>query len=727
MIRFDLRSILLTGIATTALALTTGCGVQTMAGPTDTSLAAITGIVHGGPNPIQSAAVTLYATQNNGYGGAALQLAPTTTTDTGGGFTLAPNVACPAGQFAYVTIAAGDTGGNAVNNNSLLIAALGKCSDLYSGTTYTAGQFVWVDELTTVAAAYALGNFTTITGSGASAVVNISAPANNNAATPCIANGTTCLVTQAAGLGHAFANATNLVNTTTGQANSTLPSPANTAAVVPAALINVMGNILQSCINTTGVTGTNTATSNDGSGCGKLFSLTTPPLSGSLVPSNTLQAMINLAKYPHIATTTWSTDCTAAGSGTTTGTTCLFGLATGNGFYSSALTSAPPDWSIAVVIPKLQGAVTTGCTGTCPGLTYPWTVALDISDNVYVTNNDASSQGWENVVGFAYNGVPLWSTPQNSVQKVVKFIATDGLGNVLTANNSSGANQIITIYSGSTGAVLQAITTAVSSPFGIAVDPFNNIWYSSSVASPTVNIQKLTYTGTTGGVPQYTPVAAFTNPPAATQGLYQLALDANLDIWAIGNASSNSAAFFFPNTGTVASPAYDGTLKSAATAGSTSNGYGIAPDSHGNGWEVNATGLYEITATGTGDSTTLAAGSGIPVNVGYPRYASMDGDDVFWTADNNNGSAGSVSAYDTVNAYARGIDKPCRVNTTTLACGTGSSQTTGAALYGPRGLALDSAGDIWVASAASGNLVEIIGSAAPVWPALSLAKSGRPQ
>jgi hypothetical protein len=702
-------------------AVLTGCGGSgfgTGEHPAVSAKGKLQGKVHGGPQPIQGGTVNVYATQSDGYGGAALSLAPATMTDGGGNFLLTPDTACPDGQYAYVTIAGGNTGGNANNSNSLLMAALGKCSDLYSGTSYT-GPFVWVDELTTVAAAYALGNFITIDSSNATQVVNISAPSTNNSATPCIAGVGSCTTTAANGLGHAFANATNLVDITSGQANATLPAPANTAAVAPAALINLMGNILQSCVNTAGATGTNTATSNDGSGCGKLFSLTTPPLTGSAVPGDTLQAMINLAKYPNIATATWNSSCTSAGGGSTTGTACFFNLATANSYYLPALVSAPLDWSIAVVIPQGQGAVTgAACSGTCPGLKYPWGIALDINDNVFISSNDSSSQAYVNYLGFAYNGAWLWTTAENTVQDKIKLLATDMFGNVLAANNSATPNNTIAILSGATGAQLGTIATGAALPFGIAVDPSNNIWYSISTASVT-NLYELAYTGTTGGVPQYSPVT-LTNPPAASQPLYQIALDSELNVWAIG-ASTPSSAFFFPNTGTTSAPTYTGTLKSANTGGSTANGYGIMPDGNGNGWEVNGTGLYEISAIGTGNSTTLSAGSAISIGVSNPRYAAMDGDDVLWTVDS--ASAGSsASAYDTARAYARGLLKPCRVNTTTSVCNTSS----GAAIYGARGIALDSAGDIWVASASNGNLVEIIGSAAPAWPALMLATYGRP-
>jgi hypothetical protein len=709
-------------LAMPGLAVMTGCGLGTAAPPSSTVMNAIQGIAHGGPLPIQDGIVTLYATQNNGYGGAALKLA-STATDTHGNFAFTPGFTCPSGQFAYITIAKGNTGGNAVNANSLLMAAMGSCDTLYSGTTYN-GSFIWVDELTTVAAAYALGNFITIDSSGSAPAVNISAPANNNAATPCISGVGACTTTVAAGLGHAFTNATNLVSTITGQAYTALPSPANTAGVVPAAMINLMGNIMQSCVNTTGTTGTNTATANDSTGCGRLFSLTTPPISGSAVPTNTLQAMINLAKYPH-PSTTWNTACTSA-SGTTKALTCIFNLATPNTFYTPALTGAPTDWAIAIVYPKGTGAITgASCSSTCPGLTFPWDLALDISDNVYVTNNDSSSQASQNVLGFAYNGVVLWSDPTNTTQDKVKKIATDGLGHVITANNtgtagSTNANAVITIYSASSGAQLASIETATSMPFGITVDPYNNIWYGISAAN-IQNIYKLSYTGVTAGVPQYS-TATFTNPPTATQPLYQISLDSKLNLWAIGflgTSGNDSIAYLFPNTGSVASPAYAGTLKSATTGGGTSGlGYGIVADSSGKGWEINPDGLFEITPSGTGDSTTLSAGSGVSLGITAPRYAAMDGDDVFWTADSTSGIVG----YDTVNTISRGSERSCFV-VAGPACGT----STSSALGGTRGMALDSAGDVWAASSSVGALVEVIGAGAPTWPAISLGKFGRPQ
>jgi hypothetical protein len=714
------------------LILLTGCGAGTSiasdSGPISETAGMMSGKLHGGLNPIVGATVTLYVTANNGYGGAAVSAA-TATTDSNGGFTfvLPSNFSCPSGQFAYATSYSGNTGSNSTNNNSLLMIPIGACAANYSGQTYT-GPFLWMNELTTVASAYALGNFMTIINSGSSPVVNISAPANNNSASPCISNGSTCATTAAGGLPHAFANALSLVNIATGQPNTTNSH----SGVLPAAEINLLGSIMQACVNSSGVTGSNSATSNDGSSCGKLFSLTTPPYSGATTPATTLQAIIDLAKYPNPQIATWSSTCTAAGSGTTTSTSCLFGLATGVGAaYPSALASAPPDWALAVVYPKGAGAVTgAACSGTCPGLTYPYDLALDISDSVYVTNNNSSAQTWANVVAFAYDGTPLWSNAEDTINNNIKNIATDGIGHVITADNghgtTAGANgQFIKVLNSTTGALLTTITAAQGYPYCVITDPFNNIWF--GVAYPAVtNLYEISYTGTVGNIPQYSPVS-FTSQPVAAQNLYQISIDQNLNVWAVGSTSTNAAAYMFPNTGTVAAPTYTGTLKSVSTTSATISGanysVGMAPDGQGNAWMTTFSGLIQIQTSGSGNASALTAVAPVTVGDNGARFVEVDSARTVYVGDYANGTAvGGVVAYDTVHSLSLGVYKGCLLNGN--ACGTTS---TNAAVYGGRGVAIDSSGDIWVGSSVTGALAEFIGTGAPTWPALSLANFSAPQ
>ncbi len=728
MIRFDLPSVLCASISVGILSLTTGCGVQTMAGPTDTPLSAIGGIAHGGMQTIQGGTVTLYATQSNGYGGAALQLAPTTTTDTLGSFTLAPNVACPAGQYAYITIAAGDTGGASVNSNSLLMTALGKCSDLYSGTTYT-GQPVWVDEVTTVAAAYALGNFTTVSGSGASAVVNISAPTNNT--------GTySVTVPSAGGLAHAFMNALALVNPYSGQPYATYNNKAG-YGVIPDAEIFLLGNILQSCVNSTGTTGTNTAMANDGTPCGKLFSMTTPPVSGASTPTNTMAAMLNLAHYPNPSVNTWSTDCTTAGGGTSTATSCLFGLSTSEGAYGGPLTSAPPDWALAVVWPQGYGVQTgANCSGTtCGGINYAYYVALDYQDNVYVLNTDSgTSPTYTNINGFGPDMTPVFATANDTTYILIKEIATDIAGHVLGINaaTSSSGNNYLRVYSTANGSLLVSTQAPTSSPLDAVIDTYNNVLYLSSSTSGT-SLRRFTYGGTSAA-PTYTTA---TLTPQLTGGAMQLTLDANLNIYAQEASSSNTFKVdYAANTGTYAAPAYGSAFTTTSLSGNVSLSvspvsFGIVADANGNAYTGASGGLYKVTKN-AGPPVSISGGAQIslPITYGtamYFRYLYLDGSGNVLGPDNANGSVTSgVAVYDVADGgLALGTYKGCYVSYVTgIACGTTGSTSP---MSSPRGAAIDSAGDIWVVSSASHNLTLLIGAAAPTWPALSMVKYGRPQ
>jgi hypothetical protein len=89
-----------------------------------------------------------------------------TTTNSSGNFSFSSPTACPAGQQAYIVSAGGKTGTNSTNSAALLMAALGPCSSLVEGSG-TGHTTVIINEPTTIAAAYALSQFMTITGNGA--------------------------------------------------------------------------------------------------------------------------------------------------------------------------------------------------------------------------------------------------------------------------------------------------------------------------------------------------------------------------------------------------------------------------------------------------------------------------------------------------------------------------------------------------------------------------------
>jgi hypothetical protein len=797
------------GSAALVLLATTGCGIGSLSVEPYASPALsgspMTGILHGGPNPIIGATVNLYFT-GTAYGTAANGGAPVATAKTGssGGFTLpATSITCPAGSYAYLTAVGGSTGGTTANTASLLMVPIGLCSANYTGNAYTGGTSYWIDELTTTVSAYALSGFMTV-GSD----VQIGAPANNTgtscaglvSATATLTSGAVTAITllapngcpyttaptvtftaaptgtgnstatatatinssgivtgftitnagagygttvptitvasppnpvQAAGLAHAFANAANLINVTTGTPNAyTLGGTGSSSGgLIPVAEINLLGNILQACVNSAGPTGTNTATSNDGTVCGGLFSFVTPPQSGAAVPSNTMQAMLDLAKYPSPSVNTWNTACTAAGSGTTTATTCLFDLAPTVGAYPNALLAAPPDWTMAVVYQAGYGS--TGASN--PGLAYPYYVATDYQDNLYVINWSASTPTYTNILGFKNSGLSIFTTAKDTTNLQLSVLATDTAGHAVATNIAAASGSPgIPVYSTSNGAVLTTATFDKSAPKSLAIDPGNDFFVSSGTTAG-YNVRKFIYAGT-AAMPTYTLISA--TAYTSTQVAYQMQFDSNLDLYIMSGGSSTTNVYFFNNNGTsplapneVGSGSF---LTSAsesyiAPTGSSSGAAGIAVRSGNNATIIDSAGFIPLTKSGT----TISAGTAsavTPVNSSAGlnnRYAIADGNNWIYSPDAANGTqTGAIDVFDTTDTLVLGPYYGCYVIAATSMCGT---TTATSPIYSPRAIALDSSGDIWVVSGAGGTLTELVGAAAPTWPALSTVKFGLPQ
>jgi hypothetical protein len=749
---------LLAATVASGLLLLSGCGTGVAITGADPGTVlsgsqTMSGILHGGPNPIVDAVVTLYTTTSAAYGSAATKVTSTTTASDGSfTFTLPVNTAvCPSGEYAYVTAYGGSSGALSANSSILLMTPIGACSANYSYSSTTGintynGSSLWLDEMTTAVSAYALSGFMTVTNAG---VVNISAPANNH--------GTASSTTPSAeGLGHAFSNALAIINTNTGQPNSvfspvtsgTTSTRVATSGVVPAAELYLLGNILQACVNSTGPTSTPTPTSNDGSACGVLFSVTTPPQSGATVPTNTMQAMLNLAKYPNPSVTTWNTACTASGSGTTTGTQCLFNLSPSTGAaYNGALTSVPHDWSLAVVYPLGTGVMTGsscgGGTGTCSGIAYPFYVALDYQDDVYVLNyaTGGSAPTAINLLGFTNQGASQFTTVNDTsaTDILIKTIGTDTAGHVFAIANNA-ASSALKVYSSTSGSLLSTVTSGIGSASFIGLaDPLNNIYIASNTAS--INVRKAAYGGTSSA-PTYT-ISNITNT-SPLYGSTQLAFDANLNLYMQSYATASGASYVqvVPNTGTFAAPSYlvNGnaatTIYTTAITGSTTNSYGVAGTSTtGSILAVSSTGVTPFTATyntsNVVNGLTAGTATALPAVTGtttYDRYAVTDGLNWVYTPDGANGSATSgVTVFDTTDGIALGTYEGCYVISGACGVATSTSGDTNVPMYSPRSIALDSAGDLWVVSGASGNMTELVGAAAPSWPGLSVGKFSRPQ
>jgi hypothetical protein len=214
----------------------------------------------------------------------------TTTTDANGNFTL-PTFSC-GGRFTHTYIEA--RGGNpglasGTNNSAIFLAAdLGFCSNL------TPATYINLNEVTTVATAYALRAFVD----------------GNNIGTSS---------TNIGGLSNAESAYSNLVNTATG----TSPGASVPAGVsVPTSTIHSLANSLAACVNTAGPTS---------SACSKLF--TDTGVSSTGTTANTFNIAVAIAGTPLV-------------NGNVAD---IFNVAGASPPFQPALASAPSDWTLPVV------------------------------------------------------------------------------------------------------------------------------------------------------------------------------------------------------------------------------------------------------------------------------------------------------------------------------------------------------------------------------------------
>ena len=124
-------------------------------------------MVHGGQNPIVGAHVYLYAIAGNGYGGASTSLLTSTgnttkdvsdnnyyvTSDSNGNFSITGDYTCGSPSHYYLYAVGGDSGSGA-NSAATLMASLGSCT-----LPNFASQFINVNEVSTIATAYAFSGY----------------------------------------------------------------------------------------------------------------------------------------------------------------------------------------------------------------------------------------------------------------------------------------------------------------------------------------------------------------------------------------------------------------------------------------------------------------------------------------------------------------------------------------------------------------------------------------
>ncbi len=489
-VRTSLRRHLAAASSLLSLALLVGCSADfSHSASSPAPLASLTGNVHGGQQPVTAAQVYLYAAGTAGYGTPARSMlaAPGyTTTDTTGAFSITGNYTCQPGDQVYLLATGGNPGlaPGSTNPALTLMAALGPCSAL------TPSTFININEVTTVAAAYALAGFmdtpTTLSSSG----------------TPLAK----------VGVANAFLNASNLANPTTGTPNI---YTAGGNGGVPAAEISTLANILAACVNSTGVT----------AACTTLFTAATP--ASTSAPTDTAQAIINLAHNPGLNVST------------------LYALATPTAPFQPTLPAAPHDWSIAITyfILGLPGQVSP----------YPAELQIDGLGNVWELTLPYAGNYTGSLVVFDPTGAlispagfPVGYTAGLTGTSSMAAFALDPSNNAWVAAYQSSGHSLVKING--SGAVLSPPGGYIGGGLvnmtlnGVAIDAAGHVWVAGDqCCGPNVAAE---FSSTTGA-----PISPATGYLSPNTGVFPTSLFATPagGIWA-GDIKYSAAGTLLINT-----------------------------------------------------------------------------------------------------------------------------------------------------------------------------------
>jgi hypothetical protein len=605
-----------------AVAGLAGCGIGTLAVQNEPvsplSVAGVSGHLRGGESPIVGANVYLYATTSGGYptaGTGGTQLAMTTSNGTGD-FTFSSPATCTTGQQAYMFAVGGNSGSNTVNSQIVQVAAVGPCSGLTTGTS------VNIDEVSTVAAAYALSGFMMIDTSGSAPVVRIAAPANNNVATGGATAGASG-APGAAGLAHAFLNVPQLINVTTGYANTAAPAiGAATDAVqgvVPAAEINVIANILQTCVNSSG---------------------TTPPATASYTPAS---AAATSAGFTVLGSTdTISGTFSVAVNGTTVSTTTLTTLSALASYINGNTTLSGDSISASVSGTTLTvadaGAFTMNFAGT------------SIKDTP-ASANTSTETGCGSLFALATSRAGTAATTsaqaalnmaQNPANNVASIFGLASSSSAFQPALSAAPNDwdIAIVYQLEPVYILSPQTVAQQNPgapYALALDANDNAYldvlFTATVSAESgVTGASLYGYGSNGSAFMINPTSISAKEADQIHGI---AVDALGNLWAAVGVNTDAVLQFQASTGNLVT-----TYSSPSVPGAED----VAVDRANNIWlastRTTAAGIYELRYTAGAFATSLTA-SGTPAEAAYSVAIDPDQNIWFTTGDNAGGTMGT--------------------------------------------------------------------------------------
>ena len=529
--RYQTQGILLLTIVVLLTFGLAGCGMSTGSNAAASSAVTsgsgssfITGVAHGGRQPISGGTAALWAAgTTTGYGaGATLLQTVTTSTDGNGSFSF--SASCTTGQLLYITVTGGSPdSGSGTNSYAALMAAIPNGCN--TTATATSSQFVVVNEATTVAAVWSLRNFMSVT------------PANVStfAATPTAANAPWMIgapSTNTTGLTIAFEKVGSLINligySGTSQVYNTVNYGGsntvtyNTTVSPEAGHLYPVANILSDCVNSVDTTDNSSHTGSTlcTNLAGDVSTVIGGTGTGPTPPQDTIQMAFYIAMAPGGIFVNAVNGATQGAQLANVGGAALStNTAPATNQWPSKLctnyVTASPAYSMTV------GTTTWVCgMGTAASVadfqintrwsavdttTHAYTYGLKAAPGAVDANGNVWTVNFQTGVSSPGQPVVEWDPTGRILQVVGGYNAVSGTAatvsyptstlNVFVTSNASPGTPSTTATTFTTAqsnvalpAYIEGYTTAASTiPFDIAVDTKGNAWFTDIVGAAAAN------------------------------------------------------------------------------------------------------------------------------------------------------------------------------------------------------------------------------------------------
>jgi hypothetical protein len=461
-------------IATSLCLFLSGCSAGMGNGAVPASSMAVTnGRMMGGQQPVSGANIILWRVNTNGTGATSLMTSAVTTNGSGffsitGDYSTA---SCTSITQVYITGTGGNPG-SGTNNALALMAALGPCLSL------TPSTFIQINEVTTVAAVFALQQFFGAT-QGTTFAEGIAVGSSSQSVQ---------------GMINAFQTAQLLASVSSGATNSAVGS-----AGIESAKINTLANVISSCVNSTG---------SSSAQCQALFAAVTP--ANAAGPADTIQALLYIAANP------------ANNVGT------LFGLSTASPPFAPALSTAPFDWTLAV-------------TYTNDGLNLPNLLGSDASGNIWITDDASSAEALVEITpsGAPAAGSPFLTG--SNAPDLPQAVVPDTLGNIWVSahgTSSTTGNRLYSFNPTTTSATTYPAPSGCD-PYALAIDGKDDLYFACSALGYLYEFpNQISGAPSSTNLPAY-PSSATQLGPIGTES-YGMAIDGLGNVWVANTTTSSS-------------------------------------------------------------------------------------------------------------------------------------------------------------------------------------------